>query len=177
MTKSSTVVLNPKIYVACLASYTKGIFYGAWITLNQPLKDVFAQIRHLLDNSPMPGAEEGAVIDFEGFGSLGIGEYASITLIHEQAQFIIEHGKLGAELLAYYAGNLEEATEALDDYYVGRYESELIYAIHLFEECYLHNIPESAQAYIDYQKFCRDIFLVDYFSLSINSSAHVFRVH
>ena len=90
----STIVLTPKIYTACLASYTSGILYGAWISLDQPLEDVLEQIKHMLEESPMPDAEEFAVHDFEGFGSLRIGEYESIEAIHGKAQFILEHGEL-----------------------------------------------------------------------------------
>jgi len=169
--------LTPRIYVACLASYTNGILYGAWIALDQPLEDVLEQIRRLLDKSPMPGAEEIAVHNFEGFGSLSIGEYESITMIHDQAEFIIEHGALGAELLAHYGGNLEDAEKTLEDYYMGEHESELAYATDLFDELYMHDIPESAQYYVDYQKFQRDIFINDYFSLEVNGKCHVFVYH
>ncbi len=177
LTNSSIAPITPKIYVACLASYNNGILYGTWIALDQPLKNVFEQIRRLLDKSPIPGAEEIAVHDFEDFGSLRINEYDSITMIHKQAQFIIAHGALGAELLAHYAGSLEEAEEALDNYYVGEHDSELEYAIHFFEECYLHNIPKNVQSYIDYEKFCRDVFVQDFFSLDVNGSCHVFMAH
>jgi len=173
MTNCLKTELSPRIYVACLSSYSNGIHYGAWINAAQPLEDIEEQIKQLLAKSPMPGAEEIAVHAFEDFGSLSIGEYESIEAIQEKAAFIVEHGELGAELLAH-CGNLEYATDALENYYVGEHESELDYAIYLFDECYLHNIPENIQYYIDYDKFCRDIFINDYFSVEVEGRCHVF---
>jgi antirestriction protein len=175
-TSMSRSELCPKIYVACLSSYTNGILYGAWIDAAQEVEDIQEQIKQLLAKSPMPDAEEIAVHAFEDFGSLSIGEYESIQEIQEKASFIVEQGELGAELLAHY-GNLEDAREALDNYYMGAHESELDYAIHLFEECYLHDIPEHIQCYVDYEKFCRDIFIQDYFSLEVEGRCHVFMFH
>jgi len=172
----STIQEHPQIYVACLSSYTNGILYGAWIDATQLVEDIWVEIKQLLDNSPIPGAEEFTVHDFQGFGSLHIDEYESLKQIHEKAVFVVEHGHLGAELAAYY-GNLEEAEEALENHYMGVYSSELDYAIHLFDECYLHDIPESVQYYVDYDKFCRDIFIDSYFSIDIDGKTHVFARH
>jgi antirestriction protein len=126
----------------------------------------------------MPGAEEYGIHDAEDFGYLGIGEYESIESIHQKACFIVEYGELGAKLLAYYcSADIEVAKEALKNYYMGEYGSELEYAIHLFDECYLDTLPDSVQVYIDYEKFQRDIFRGDYFSLNVNGACHVFRVN
>ena len=37
-----------KIYVICLASYSKGIKYGKWISLNQDLDDVWKDVDEML---------------------------------------------------------------------------------------------------------------------------------
>jgi len=173
----STIQEYPQIYVACLSSYTSGILYGAWIDATQLVEDIWVEIKQLLANSPMPGAEEFAVHDFQGFGSLHIDEYEGLKQIHEKATFVVEHGYLGAELAAYYGGDLEDASDALENHYMGEHESELDYAIHLFDECYLHDIPESVQYYVDYDKFCHDIFINDYFSIDIDGKTHVFVRH
>jgi antirestriction protein len=166
---------TPKIYVACLASYTNGILHGAWLDATSDVEDIEEHIKQLLAKSPMPNAEEIAVHDYSGFGSLSIGEYEGIEQIHEKALFIVEHGELGAEVLNYYDGRLEDAQEALEEHYQGEYKSELDYAIHLFDEIYLHDIPKHVQGYIDYEKFERDIFIDGYFSLDVKGSCHVFR--
>jgi len=172
-TSLSSTKLRPAIYVACLASYVNGILYGDWLDASQPVEDIQEQIKQLLAKSPMPDAEEFAVHDFEDFGPLSIDEYESIQEIQEKAAFIVEHGELGTELLAY-SGNPEDAKKVLENCYVGEYESELDYAIHLFDECYLPDIPKNIQFYIDYDKFCRDIFINDYFSVEVEGRCHVF---
>lgn len=167
---------KPQIYVTCLASYNNGTSFGAWIDATSDVEDIQAQIKQLLAKSSMPNAEEFAIHSHSGFGSIGVGEYESIEEIHEKALFILEHGMLGAELMAY-GGSLEYAKEALEEYYMGEYESELDYASDLFDELYLHNLPKHVHFYIDYELFQRDIFINDYFSLDVNGSCHVFRQH
>ncbi|HXH54852.1 MAG TPA: antirestriction protein ArdA [Gammaproteobacteria bacterium] len=166
---------KPQIYVACLASYNNAISYGEWIDATQEVEDIKAQIKQLLVKSPMPNAEEFAIHDCRGFGSVHIEQDESIEEVQEKALFIVEHGELGAEVLNYYDGRLEDAKKVLAEYYENEYKSELDYAIHLFDELYLHDIPKHAQWYIDYEKFERDIFNNDYFSLDVNGRCHVFR--
>ncbi len=168
---------QPQIYVACLSSYTNGILYGEWLDATQDVEDIKEQIKQLLAKSPMPGAEEFAVHGDMGFGSLRIEEYESIEQIHEKALFIVEHGELGAEVLAYYGGYLEDAKEALEERYEGKHKSELDYATYLFDEIYLHDIPERLQFYIDYEQFKIDIFIDSYFSLEVEGRCHIFSQH
>ena len=165
---------KPQIYVACLSSYTNGILYGEWLDATCDVEDIQEQIKQLLAKSPMPGAEEFAIHDCMGFGSLHIEQHESIEEIHEKAHFILEHGELGAAVLAYHGGNLEYATNTLEEY-VDEYESELDYATELFDELYLHDVPKHVQSYIDYEQFKRDIFIDSYFSLDVKGKCHIFR--
>lgn len=168
---------HPEIYVACLSSYVNGIHHGAWLDARQPLEELQGQIKQLLTNSPMKDAEEFAVHGYMGFGSLFIDECESIEEIHEKARFILEQGELGAELLAYYGGDLKYVKETLEEYYVGEYQSELDYATRLFDEIYLSDIPDDIQYCIDYKRFQRTIFINTYLSIEIGESCHVFRRH
>lgn len=63
----TTATDSPRIYVACLSSYNAGRLYGRWIELaGMDGDDIRAEIDAMLKDSPMPGAEEYAVHDFEG---------------------------------------------------------------------------------------------------------------
>lgn len=42
-----------KIYVACLAAYNNGYLHGAWIDADQDAYDLYADIRTMLDASPV----------------------------------------------------------------------------------------------------------------------------
>jgi hypothetical protein len=45
-----------------------------------------------------------------------------------------------------------------EDAYNGEWDSEQAFAENLFDECYLHEVPDFAKNYIDYEKFARDLF-------------------
>lgn len=173
---SSNHFLNPKIYVACLASYNNGALHGCWCDATNDEDLIFDEIQSMLSNSSIPNAEEYAIHDFENFGSFRIEEYDSISTVHEVALFIQEHGDLGAELLTY-LGDIESAQRALEDNYHGEYENELDFATYLFDECYAHDIPKNLQFYIDYEAFRRDLFINDYYSINVDGATHIFSYH
>ncbi len=111
-----------RIYVACLAAYNNGILHGHWIDATQEADDVRAEISAMLKTSPVPGAEEYAIHDYEGFEGARIEEYSGIDEVCALAAFIAEHGELGGKLAAYY-GNVDDAREAIEDHYAGEYPS------------------------------------------------------
>jgi antirestriction protein len=90
---------TPSIYVACLASYNNAILHGVWIDATQKEDEIMEKIWEMLDNSSEPNAEEYAIHDYEGFGSIKIHEYESICNIVEYVSFIKEHGEMGLALL------------------------------------------------------------------------------
>lgn len=163
---------NPSIYVACLASYNNGIFHGAWIDATQSEDEIMEEILEMLHRSPELNAEEFAIHDYAGFGSLNIDEYESIATIVEYTSFIQRHGELGLTLLADFL--IDDAESMLEDHYQGSYDSEVDFAWELFDECYVHQIPDNLICYFDYEAFAHDLFIDNYYSVSIAGKAHVF---
>ncbi|MEQ6334717.1 antirestriction protein ArdA [Sphingobium sp. MK2] len=145
---------QPRIYVACLAAYNKGILHGAWIDGAQEAWALWDEVAAMLAASPIAGAEEWAIHDHEGFGGVRISEHASLDTVAELASFIAEHGALGAALLDHCSGDLEEAREALEDRHLGTYPSLADYVQELTEETTA--IPHALRYYIDYQAMARD---------------------
>jgi antirestriction protein len=168
---------QPQMYVACLASYNNGGSHGVWIDATQEVEEVLEQITTMLSNSPEPGAEEYAIHDCDGFHGLTIERHADIEDVHEKAMFILEQGELGAKLITYYGGDLEDAQEALNEDYHGEYENELDYATAFFDECYLETVPDTVRYYIDYDSFKTDIFIDDCFSIEVGGKSHIFARH
>jgi antirestriction protein len=169
--KNDTV---PKIYVACLAAYNNGYLHGRWIDIDKDVEAINREIHEMLAESPIPNAEEFAIHDYDGFGGINVGEYAGIDTVRELAEFIQEHGEeLAAGVYNYY-GSIDDAKDALENRYHGEYDSELDYAEQLFDECYAHDIPENIRFYIDYEKFSRDLFVNDCFSIDSKGSVHIF---
>lgn len=146
-------ITHPRIYVACLAAYNNGILHGAWIDATQEAWAIYDGIRAILDSSPIMDAEEWAIHDYEGFEGIELAEYAGIEGVAEKAAFIVDHGRLGAELFTYY-GSLAEAREALEDRYHGQFESVAEYMQETMEGCTA--IPAPLQYYIDWQAMARD---------------------
>lgn len=151
---NATTTNTPKTYVAYLAAYNAGILHGAWIDFTLELDDILTGIQDVVDSSPVEGAEEWALHDFDNFGKLRLGESESIEQVHEIALFIEEHEDLGCELLAHFSGDLKAAKTALKNDY-GEYESLADYARELTEET--SDIPKHLENDIDYDAIARDI--------------------
>lgn len=75
----------------------------------------------------------------------------------ELADFIEEHGELGAKLHRHFGDDLGEARAAFEDY-AGEYRSAKDFAEQLHEETGTA-IPESLRYYIDWRALARDMAL------------------
>lgn len=144
---------KPRIYVACLAAYNNGILHGRWIDADQEAWSIHDGIAAMLKASPMPDAEEWAIHDHEGFEGVRLSEGEDIDTVSEVAAFIVEHGKLGAELIVYFGG-VEDARQAMEERYHGVFSSLADYVQELTEDTL--TISESVQFYIDWQAMARD---------------------
>lgn len=165
--------LSPRIYVACVAAYNAGCLHGAWIDVEDE-ETVVDAIAAMLTTSPVAGAEEFAIHDYDGFGGVSIGEYEPIGRVVEIASFLRERGQLGALVLEHLSGSVDEAATALEDGYRGAYESLPDYFQDLTEETVA--IPEPLRLYIDYEAMARDAELSgDIFTLrTAHDEIHVF---
>ena len=175
--KHTAETTNPRIYVACFAAYNAGKLHGRWIDAKQKPDEIQDAIQQILATSPEPGAEEWAIHDYEGFGSLNLSEHVGIERVCELAAFIEEHGQLGAELMNYVGGSLEEARQSMVDNYCGEYESLEHYAEQFAEDCgYLNQVPENLRNYINFESMGRDMELNgDIFTLELSfQELHVF---
>lgn len=143
-----------RIYVADLAAYNPGHLHGAWVDATQDMDGIQEQVDAMLATSPVEGAEEYAIHDFEGFGSYRVGEYERLERVRQIACFIEEHPDMGAALLAHF-NDLDQARKAADEAYCGCYASLADYAQELTEQT--TSIPDSLAGYIDYSAMARDL--------------------
>lgn len=164
-----------RIYVACLAAYNNGHLHGRWISVTDEAV-IWQAVQDMLAASPEPNAEEWAIHDYEGFEDVEIGEYCGFAHVVELAGFIEEHGQLGAEVLNYYGGNIEDAQSRFSEY-AGAYDSLTDYAQELTEQTGI-DIPESLAPYIDYKAMAHDYEQSgDFLTFSIGGSVHIFWAH
>jgi len=108
----------------------------------------------MLFASPIDEAEEWAIHDYEGFEGAEVGEYYSFANVVELADYIRERGELGAQVLNYYGGNIEDAKARFEEY-AGEYDSLEAYAEELTEQSG-ETIPERLAPYIDYKAMAHD---------------------
>jgi len=160
-----------RIYVACLASYNNGTLHGTWIDATQGVDGIWRDVSQMLLRSPEENAEEWAIHDYEGFECVHLSEYASFETVAEYAEFISEHGALGAKLIVYYS-DLDDAREAMSDHYMGEYDSLKDYAEQLTEDT--TQIPDHLRYYIDYEAMARDLKINDVLAIEDGQSVHVF---
>jgi antirestriction protein len=171
---------SPKIYVACLAAYNAAQLYGNWIDADQDAQEIFASIKAMLEGSPQPFAEEWAVHDYEGFGSISLGEWPDIERISNLAKLIVAHGEAFSLWYQNQDGDNFEISELEDmflEQWQGTFESETDFAYSLLEESgQLSEIPDWAQNYFDYESYARDLSVSgDYTFTRHECQTHVYR--
>jgi antirestriction protein len=155
---------DPRIYVADLAAYNEGTLHGAWIDANQDAESIQAEIAAML----LPGHEEWAIHDFEGFEGIRLSEYESIETVSALATLIAEHG---AAFAAFYANDpsmdLDFASREFEDAYQGEWDSEESFGDDLYGSIHedLGKHPLAAYIHLAIDAWSRDLFLGgDYWS-------------
>lgn len=171
---------SPKIYVACLASYNAGQLHGEWIFADQEPQEIQAEIQSMLEKSPESLAEEWAVHDYEGFGSISLGEWPSIERVSTLAKLIAEQGEPFTLWYQNQDGDNFDSSELGEmflEQWQGTFESETDFAYKLLEETgQLSELPGWAQNYFDYESYARDLNLGGDFSFTRhNCQTYVFR--
>ncbi|MGQ4003380.1 antirestriction protein ArdA [Francisellaceae bacterium CB52] len=144
---------EPKIYIACLASYNNGILYGKWIDANQDASVLEEEISDILAGSPMADAEEWAIHDYDDFDDLRLSEYESLETISQVAENIVERGELFIEAYKY-TNSIDETIEMLNDRFIDYYDSVIDYAEEITD---ISTVPQHLQYYIDFESLARDI--------------------
>ncbi len=161
-----------RIYVACLASYNNGILHGRWIDATLGEDHIWDEVKAMLKASPIEGAEEHAIHDYEGFEGIQISEYEGMERVAEIAEFIEEHGELGAKLYEH-LGDFDDAKDYIENNYFGEYKSVADYAESLTEDT--TQIPESLRYYIDYKAMAHDMEINDVLAIELRfDEVHIF---
>jgi len=154
--------MQPKIWAACLAAYNDGRLHGSWIHADQEPDYLMAEIQDMLEASPVRGAEEWAIHDYEGFGAFNLHEYERLDTIARVAGGLALHGPAFAHWIHDVGSDAEDATETFTDAYRGTFESMASYAEQLVEEMGHDPIREGADwltpyIRIDYEMHGRDL--------------------
>jgi antirestriction protein len=170
MTSTST----PRIYVASLADYNAGRLHGQWIDLDETTTadDIREAIAAMLSTSPEPIAEEWAIHDYDDMPNLG--EWPDLDTVAQVARGIAEHGDAYRAWSAY-DPQYHNDPDQFEDEYQGEYDTEEDFAEETVSEMYTEEELGPLGAYIDYEKYARDLFVGDFYSIPSPSGVYVFR--
>ena len=152
-----TTTTTPRIYVASLSDYTAGRLHGWWIDLDPSMTgdDIREAIAAMLAASPEPVAEEWAIHDYDEMPNLG--EWPDLDTVAQVARGIAEHG----DPYRAWCENQHYQTTDPDDFldqYRGEYDSEQDYAEQFVDDVYTEEQLGELAAYIDYERYARDLF-------------------
>jgi antirestriction protein len=117
----------------------------------------------MLNRSPIAGAEEWAIHDYEGFGSIRLSEFANLVIVARVAAGIVEHGLAYAALVEVVGAEPEDLLSRFDEVFRGRYSSMTEFAEQFADDLgwlgQLDQLDDGLRSYasIDYESFGRDI--------------------
>ena len=150
----STDKNQPQVYVACLAAYNSGHLHGEWITPKADKDELQEQIDKVLKSSPIQGAEEWAIHDYDSFPNLG--EYPDLDKLIQVQEAIDEHGKYVVN--AFLENWSVEDLDHIDDAYYGTYDSFSEFAQQLAEDTIEGlNGDTTLARYFDWEAWERDL--------------------
>lgn len=155
---------TPRIYVGTYAKYNNGSIEGKWFDLDDysDKTEFYEAITEFHNDEDDP---EFMFQDWENIPDSFIDEscinenfwdYLNADIDNKEAfEIFVRHQGYDLE-------DFESCLSNFEDSYRGEYSSTLDFASELFDELYLHEVPESIRYYIDYEKFERDLFMGDY---------------
>ena len=145
--------IRPQIWVGSLADYNAGHLHGEWFDATREASELELATQFMLRGSHMPNAEEWAVMDYDGFGSLRLGEYASFETISRIASGIAEHGEVFAAWVAHASPEDYDTLDRFEDHYRGEWDSFEVYVEDYLQETgfyqFLDQVPEDMRGYIE----------------------------
>jgi antirestriction protein len=155
---------SPQIWVGSLADYNNGDLYGKWLEAAREPEEIYADIQAMLTGSPAArrgeAPEEWGIFDYEGFGSLRLGEYEAVEDVARLAAGIAEHGPAFAAWAE--ATEREKATvESFSEAYCGHFDSAADYAEQLVDDVEGEELLEAAMP-----EWLRPYFTIDYDALA-----------
>jgi antirestriction protein len=142
----------PRIYVASLSDYNDGRLHGVWIDADQTAEELHAAIQEMLGRSMTPVAEEWAIHDYEGFGSIRLSEFEGMETVARIAAGIVEHGPAFSAFAEIVGTETEDALRRFEDHFQGRYESMEKFAEQLADDLgwpeQLDRLDEAMRPYV-----------------------------
>jgi len=153
---------HPEIWVGSLSDYNNGRLHGAWLDATLDPDELHEAIAFMLRNSYELHAEEWAIMDYDDFCGVRLGEYESLAVVSRVANGIAEHGEAFARWVEYVGTQDVDALDRFEEHYRGQFDSTEAYMEHLLDEgdaySFLDAVPEWLRPYVqvDVEMLARD---------------------
>jgi antirestriction protein len=166
---------TPQVWLACLAAYNAGHLHGKWVDATDA-DELHEAAEQVLKSSPVPGAEEIAVHDYNNFSGAiihALGEYPDFETLARLGSLIEQHGRAFLAFCDAVVGDVTSDTieEVFEACLCGEFDSEKAYAYEQVEELGWGDIPavvmiagqrvnvfEKLSGYLDWDAIERDLF-------------------
>ena len=154
-----------RIYIACLAAYNCGALHGQWIDATSDVDAMQDQVAAMLAASPVAGAEEWAIHDYDSFPNLG--EFPGLAAVAAMAELFEDFDHIAADDLHAILANFHTADEAranLSDNFSGTFNSFRAYSDQAADEMIDAQGLDATRSkflisYFDYEAWARDLAL------------------
>lgn len=150
------------IYVSTYAKHNNGSLSGEWVNLSKfnDYDEFVSYIKELHSDEEYP---EFMFQDFENIPKEFVEEGYFNSDFFELRDLVEDiNSEAYLAFCDHYGCPLLDSKNDFESSYQGEWESEEAFGEQLFDELYLHNVPDSVRFYIDYDKFTRDLFICDY---------------
>ena len=142
-----------RIYVASLSDYNNGVLHGVWLDCFD-VETMQEAINLMLSESTNQPAEDWAIHDSSGFGTITMSEFTDLEDVVLLAELLDKHNKnLVSELYEYF-GKTEDIKTVLEDHYIGCYSSMEDYCENSYPTT---NVPDHFKDYIDWEQMGDDV--------------------
>lgn len=175
--------VKPQIYVACLASYNRGVLHGAWIDLGDGVDadDIRASIADIINESTAPGAEEWEIHDTNDLDGYTPGSIEAAAVVGELVE---KHGLAPTQWLnlGHEQGlDPEQWQDRFEEEYRGEYDSDNAYVEEKLEESGLKSQLEAikigdcdAWSYLDVGSIAHDWSISSFYSARAGGKVYIF---
>lgn len=158
--KNTIKVSDFSLYVGTYAKYNNGSIAGEWVNLSE-----YPTLTEFLEKcAEIHSDEQDPEFMFQDHENIPENMYSECSAkeIYNLIEFIADNDIDNVPALLAYIGNVgvEYGMQSFEEAFCGEYDSELDYAYEIVDECF--TIPKEIEAYFDYEKFSRDLFMTDY---------------
>ena len=117
---------NILFFVSCTESFKRRLNHGTWIDGTLSLMEIYREIDKIIKSSIFSENTDWRITEFATPVPYPfLTDQTSVEDLHNMAMLIESYGDIAAKLLARFEGDVIEAQDAIDDRYLGHFESEV----------------------------------------------------